>query len=430
MKYSQYNSILKLSKEHTLIYNSLSDTFIAHKGNLVIPDRPETLRETDNQFYNQLIKAKAIIDDNVDEVTIVEKLIHENDFNEKVYILHINPTLDCNFRCWYCYENHQQESKMTKETVDRVIKHVQNILKEKKSLTEFRLSFFGGEPLLQFNDVVVPLIEQIAKLCSLHRVSFSISFTSNGFLLTRSITSYLSNYQTSFQITLDGGREMHNRTRFTKGGGESFDTILANIHTLIRHSILVVLRINYTSKNIESVGEIIDNILSLSDKDKSYLTVDLQRVWQDIDDSVPFDTAYQKAKEFRMILKKANVRVTNSRTLDSVKNSCYGDKKNHLLINYNGDIFTCTARDFTSENRYGILDTDGSIILDHNKYEHRMSCRFTKEICHKCRIAPRCGGTCRTKSMERESIDICNCGYSKENIDELILEIFEERFLD
>ena len=55
----------------------------------------------------------------------------------------------------------------------------------------------------------------------------------------------------SLQITFDGDREHHNQTRFSNKGG-SYDKIVQNIKMILSQTdIQVILRINYTRKNIK-----------------------------------------------------------------------------------------------------------------------------------------------------------------------------------
>ena len=51
------------------------------------------------QLYDNLLKSKSIIEDEVDELSLVKNLQESVDNNGNIYILTINPTLDCNFRC-------------------------------------------------------------------------------------------------------------------------------------------------------------------------------------------------------------------------------------------------------------------------------------------------------------------------------------------
>ncbi|HOH74428.1 MAG TPA: hypothetical protein PKW38_01450, partial [Paludibacteraceae bacterium] len=61
------------------------------------------------------------------------------------------------------------------------------------------------------------------------------------------------------------------------------------------------------------------------------------------------------------VFKANNLKTSYNKYNDSVRESCYGDKKNQATINFNGDVYKCTARDFKPENREGVLMDDGTI---------------------------------------------------------------------
>ena len=107
---------------------------------------------------------------------------------------------------------------------------------------------------------------------------------------------------------------------------------------------------------------------------------------------------------------------------------CYGDKRNHVLINYNGDVYSCTARDFTGQNRTGYLNKKG-IIEWSIDIDERFAKKFCKPICHRCRIAPICGGGCIQKTIELEQNPNCPFGYTEKDIDQVILDRFEFFFI-
>ncbi len=429
MKFSLYNNYIQLSENHWIIYNSLTDSFLAYKGYLQIPESPVVLKRKNEVLFNELQKIGGVVSKDTDEVAQVKKTVKDVDFDNSKFILHINPTLDCNFHCWYCYENHVGGSRMSSKTKDSVRRLIEKIIESNNEIKHFSLGFFGGEPLLGFKDVVKPLIKYTSEQCALKKISFDVNFTSNGYLITDEIINFLKEYNCSFQITLDGGKKHHDKTRFNKGGAGSFDEIINNVKKLLMNGIRVVLRINYTHSNISSVSEIISILEDISMDLRSYLDVDLQRVWQDSEVSNPFDEVYGVAKEFRRKILSLGYRISNNKIHDSVRNSCYGDKKNHLLINYNGDVFKCTARDFKQEDRYGLIEESGEIVYNEDKLKLFETAKFSKEVCKNCRIAPRCAGGCRTQAVEHFDNPFCLYGYTDEIIDEMILELFEERFL-
>ena len=94
---------------------------------------------------------------------------------------------------------------------------------------------------------------------------------------------------------------------------------------------------------------------------------------------------------------------------------CYADKENSMVINYNGDIFKCTANDFLPELREGRLNPDGSITFN-NQYQMRMNAKYKLGECLNCAILPICqscsqdrlrmlkGGECRYKNDKLELV--------------------------
>lgn len=80
--------------------------------------------------------------------------------------------------------------------------------------------------------------------------------TSNGALLDKdTIVSLKFCHINHFQITLDGGRESHNKVKRDNGNKSSFDLILTNIKQLLEfnESASVTLRFNYSKKKTPGI---------------------------------------------------------------------------------------------------------------------------------------------------------------------------------
>lgn len=201
MKYSRYNSILKVDENHHILYCALSDQFIILKQSAyqdISEYDANTLAKHNDILYNQMISAKGIIEDLFDEQQFVFNKIKGTDNDDSVFHLHVNPTVDCNFRCWYCYEEHVKGSKMTPEVLNSVKKLINNIVTNQINLQTFNLSFFGGEPLMYFNVIAKPLIEHVNTLCLPKGIKVNLHFTSNGFLLNNAIIDFFTRQKCLF----------------------------------------------------------------------------------------------------------------------------------------------------------------------------------------------------------------------------------------
>ena len=108
--------------------------------------------------------------------------------------------------------------------------------------------------------------------------------------------------------------------------------------------------------------------------------------------------------------------------VNSFRYPCYGDKNNECVVNYNGDVYKCTARDFTEANRYGVLSNEGTVIADNSKSNTCVS-KYDKAFCHTCRIFPVCGACC-TQRVRESKADACTNNNSELDKDEIILMRF------
>ncbi len=430
MKFSVYTSTIAVEGKHTLLFCALSGKFVVIRNRVINDIQTIPIERLSAEFpalYKQCIDAGIIVDDLVDELTLLQERILQTDNNTDNFILHINPTLDCNFNCWYCYENHVPHSRMKEDVVRATKSFIDSVLK-RPQIKSFSLSFFGGEPLFHFNRVSKEIIGHTATECAKSGVRFQVNFTSNGALINEEIVKFLSQYPCGFQITLDGGKPDHDKTRFSKNGDGSFDTIVGNIKLLLQSGIEVIVRVNYTGANIDSVKTVFDSFKDITGEEKKYVRFDFQRVWQDRNDNIEDETE-EKITRIRNLFREAGFAVNTNYLLHGISNSCYGDKINHLLINYNGDVYGCTARDFNKENRIGFLDCNGEVHFDEKKVKKRNSSKLSKAVCKSCRIAPLCGGGCKQRAMEGLDFKECTFHYSEEKMDRMILDIFEHSFM-
>mgnify|MGYP002424917596 FL=1 len=310
--------------------------------------------------------------------------------------------MDCNLRCWYCYEKHR-EGSIIHNDVDLAIKTFIKKEIEDKNLKSLSLSFFGGEPLMHFREQVLPLILYTKELCITHKVKLKCSFTTNAVLLTPNITELLVNTKLEyhFQVPFDGDRNFHDSIKKHPNGTGTYDTVLQNVKYAASKGFAFTIRCNYTDKNILSFKKVIDDLSNIDSKEN--LVFSLQRIWQE-EDSSELDN---KEKEVLLYLRnKALTKPTEYKGIFQ----CYADKENCIVINYNGDIYKCTANDFLPEKKEGILNSNG-VITYNSLYEKRMKAKYALKPCLECNILPICM-ICTQKRLKM--INEEKCIYIKE----------------
>lgn len=420
MKISLYTHIIK-EGSYSVIYNcrndavSVIDSYLAQLLNNGHIDEIERIHPS---FFQFLSTYHFIVSDDMSEY---DDVVNEWKNQEKGSMsIFINPTMDCNLRCWYCYEEHKKGSRMGEGIKTAIISFVEKSFLN-NHIKRLAVSFFGGEPLLAFSHVVKPILEEISSLCQQYGVTLHVGFVTNGSLLLPSVLDYLKSLELSgglsFQITFDGNREFHNRTKSFSSGKGSYDTILANVKSVATSGFELNIRFNMTDKNLESFYDVLSDLKEIKKKDRLHLSIDFQHIWQDEISSV--ESFSKRQRQMREAFLSEGFMVSEPKEIDRYR--CYADLENHVTVNYNGDLFMCTARDFSSANREGVINPDGSLSWN-DRRKRRLRIRFGKAKCRQCRIFPLCHGGCSQDKLESSVKSGCVKGYTESDKRRLIKE--------
>lgn len=271
---------------HSLLYNTMSDSLIAFTNEeySVIKSLFDNLAAFNEEYpllYSEMKKAGFIIDD-YNEKELVK-------FNNKLcvyenhsYHLTINPTLDCNLRCWYCSIEYAQaihHGGMSQSIVNSLKKHI-DYLVTKIRIPALHLDWFGGEPLMFYEEVIRPIAFYAKEITTAKGVVLTQHVTTNATLLNEGMMSEMQSLNfTSFQIPLDGNAEHHDTIKFTNTNKGTFDIVVQNLNLLpkIIPNAHITLRINYDKKTLFGITDIIP---LLSENAKKHIHVDFQKVWQ------------------------------------------------------------------------------------------------------------------------------------------------------
>lgn len=418
-KLSKYNYWYSL-RNKTVLYNILSDELLVLlppivsliKENVTDIDKIGSLHP---DLYQVLLDMSMIVDDTVDESELVVEMWKKEDMNSETFSMTINPTLDCNLRCWYCYEKHSSASKMSHETLSALCLLMKKKI-ENESLKIFNINFFGGEPLLYYSEVMRPLLQYAKELCDKNNKVLNLSATTNGVLLSKEIIADWSGYTTNsplnLQITIDGNRKQHDKVRKTINEEPTYNLIVKNIKECLFVGCRVMVRFNYTHENANTFIDVIKDFSEIPLEYRDLLSFSFHQVWQD----KPTNSIEQEIETISQYFKDENFRVEHPPKIS--RNRCYADTPNHIVVNYNGYIYNCTARDFTIMNREGLLTDDGAIEWEPRYYERRKVV-YGNNTCRKCRIFPICHGGCSQNKLETGNKG-CIKGYTKSDIERVL----------
>ncbi|WP_288606534.1 radical SAM protein [uncultured Prevotellamassilia sp.] len=424
MKQSKYNCILQ-DNTGMVIYNAATDQLVAltpQLANIFNESKaaPEKIKAQHAELYDHLLQKGIFVCDDADETEAYIRKREEYERSSGEYTITINPTLACNMSCWYCYESHKNMPAMSADVKQSVLLLIDKLLADNK-LKKLNLSFFGGEPLLYFDKVVVDIINHAKMQCKAFDAKLSIHFTTNAYLLTDNVLKHLEGLDVSFQITLDGGKQVHDSVRKTKGGEPTYARIVEHIHQTLSRGFSVGVRFNYTAKSIPSFIDVVKDFSHLPQEQKHLVNFTFQRVWQDNEGDA--SQVEQQVEHIERAFEQAGLFVNNAKSY--IVPYCYADGVNTAVVNYNGDLFKCTARDFAPKSKEGTLAADGTLRWN-ERLRKRMSIRHGSDTCLQCRIYPICHGGCSQMKLEApDGISSCPKGYD----DDKIKKIMEGRAL-
>lgn len=138
-------------------------------------------------------------------------------------------TSDCNLRCKYCVQDKTKESvsyATAKEGIDRFLEL--NADPARKALYSIGVTFYGGEPLLEF-DLVRQCVEYLKSRVGASKVPIVFTLSTNGTLLTDAIVDFLAENEVAISVSLDGPKDENDRNRVTAGGAGTFDLVYGNL---------------------------------------------------------------------------------------------------------------------------------------------------------------------------------------------------------
>ncbi|MCM1511354.1 MAG: radical SAM protein [Clostridium sp.] len=423
MKISMYNYVVKDGLRH-ILYNTATERMLVMNTKVfdvfkTYKNKPENIKSIHPKLYDTLIADGFIVDDATDETLAVISRWEALNRSTTTYSITINPTLLCNMGCWYCYESKTAKGYMPAEIQERVKKLIMKIASDEK-YKAINFSFFGGEPLLAFNTTIKGLVTFTQEQCKANGKNIGLHFTTNGYLLTKEMLEFLSAFNVSFQIPLDGNETVHNSIKITKDGKPTYQRTIENIKMAIDYGCSVGVRLNFTAETLPYFLDVLSDFKDLDDEKKKFINFNFQRVWQD-NSKADAERNVSEREDFFSNLGFAVSPYTSNAFLH-----CIMDSPHSIAINYDGMVFKCTGRDFTEQNSDGVIAEDGTIQWNEH-HTLRENARSGNAVCRKCNLYPLCHGGCGQFKMESDSNSAeCPKGYNKQQKELMIYNRIKE----
>ena len=421
MKESKYNFFLSDNENNIhLIYNAFRNTLISDQEekfhNLIkqcgrhIHFNPEYIKKEE---FNDLVSSGIIVSDTMNEkqITIdknkkqLEILHQKND----ILSLVITPTLRCNFKCFYCFENvniRKNDDSINIETQNDIINFIEKSIIENQIKT-VKITWYGGEPLIQ-QKIIFIMQRKINELCIFHNIKSYSTIVTNGILLSQETCTLLFEHGIRrVQVTIDGPEHIHNKRRYYPvNPSNNYNQILENILNA-NHNIRFQIRINIDKTNKDVIFDLIDDLIKRKIwPHKKNVTLSTAQVESANQTDLSKEEFYVLQDRIRYYMMRKYSEI-NPHQADKVKLNffypklgikvgCgYGVFRNSWVISYNGDVFRCWESIGQKENKVGtmkdLLKDFGRSIFDKIKLDNQT---FENWGCFDCKFFPICKSIC------------------------------------
>lgn len=331
-----------------------------------------------NNEYNELESYNSLL-------TKTVQLSKQEDF----FCITVAITKACNFRCTYCFEEHN-DCKLEISSLAGIA----DIICEYYKLHNFKklvVIWFGGEPTL-YVDYIKEATDLFTKLSKEYCFMYSSRIITNGYSLEL-ITPYLDDfYITDIQITLDGSRKIHDSRRKTIGGKGTFDKIISNIKKINKY-VDLVLRVNVDANNIDNVYELYKYFAQSINN--PFIEIYFQPML--VENYGGESTCYlgKVAQDILLYEKYVNVlALTHSLEKPSyIKAFCNESFIGSLVISSDKKLYKCWADIEGGSSLIGEIGIDSSQSIASKLNQYKFSSKYAR--CKECDYFPACLSGCQ-----------------------------------
>lgn len=416
LKSSKFNFIYKKNEEY-IVFNTFSKAVISLDENMIDILKEEKIEKLDNEVINALEENGILVDEKFNENEFLKYYNLKARFATDYFSLTIAPSLECNFDCPYCFEN-KRKGKMSEEIQNALIDFI--LQKIKSGVKTLEITWYGGEPLMQFS-IIEKLCVEIVNICEEYHVKLKMGMISNGYLLTPYIVDFLEKYHISSQVTLDGLKEHHDKRRYLAGGIGTFDKIVENLKLFQGKKIDVYIRMNVDNYNREDYQKLDELISGFNNK---YMIL-YPAVTEEINERKPervknymTNSAYDDfisltRRNGLFKFKEAEIPISND--VGNIPNDrcyfCAAELDNSCVVDDKGNVYKCWNEVGHEDYCFNILEP---YAINYESLMRYMGDHvFDDEKCKDCIFLPICFGGCK---FHRYHLKKYACAFNEESV--------------
>lgn len=431
-------------QDQKLVYSTRSGQVMLLNGDTIEDIRNGNIYSLDEKLIDKLIFSEIIVPEYENELeTVLSEFEVSKSDNDSLGMV-ITPSANCQLGCNYCGQIHSKVN-ITEDLSSKIFTHIRNKLTLKK-YSSLDIVWYGAEPLMGINSIR-NLSSQLIELCKENKIQYSASMITNALNLNeRNFNDLVCNMKVkSFQITIDGIKETHDNSRFTKKGKSTFDIILKNVINAVNSPVyekekaLISIRVNVHKENYLDVEKLLEYFTKLQIQDKIMINFAPVHDWgnNNADKEVGLSLEEFSNLEIDWFLKMKELNFRNQNLIPGrIYGTCMTTTDDSELIDAKGEVSYCWEVPYTPdfENNKDLIIgnvSDENIYkkdtIDmplRNWYEDIRNKNHNSENCNKCEYLPVCGGQCPVSWFK----GVRACPSFKINMeDRLILQYLNEK---
>jgi sulfatase maturation enzyme AslB (radical SAM superfamily) len=192
----------------------------------------------------------------------------------------LNVTDACNLACRYCFVEqhpHYMTLDVAKQAVYFILDNLEKKNKKFNRNDKSILTYFGGEPTIMWDEIIVPLTNWIKE----NDFPINLHITTNGTLLNEDRIQFLHTNNIVPLLSIDGNEKTQNFNRPCQNNNlNCFELVKTNIPLILKYFPDTTFRATIYSKTVENTFE--NYLFAISQGFKNiFFTPDIRNEWNE-----------------------------------------------------------------------------------------------------------------------------------------------------
>ena len=265
----------------------------------------------------------------------------------------------CNLRCTYCYQinkgAHSMPFEVAQKFIEMLLANDENTQQyiDTKACDAIVIEFIGGEPFLEvdlIDQIMEYFIKRMIETDHPWQYNWRMSISSNGVLyFDPKVQAFLKKWikHLSFNISIDGNKQLHDACRVFPDGSGSYDKAMAGVrHYIDELGGFMGSKMTLAPANVAYTFDAVKGLI-----DQGYTEINLNCVfekgWEEKDATILYDQLiklsnylFENNLEDKIYISMFEDYLGHPKDINDTQNWCGGNGA-MISVDWKGDIYPC-----------------------------------------------------------------------------------------